>query len=145
MPRADGLWGTRDDVDVYLPYVDGNDQVYAWQMSACARLLDESNRETAGLNRINDFGQVRMALRSIYYFLPWIRHVHIVFHHERQIPAWLNRSHPKIKVHLHRDYFDARIELPTFSSFVIDTQIGSVPGLADRFVYIEDDHHFYDS
>ncbi len=49
---------------------------------------------------------------------------------------------PKITVHLHRDYFDRRIDLPTFSSFVIDTQIGRVPGLAERFVYIEDDQFF---
>ncbi len=131
-----------DDVDVYLPYVDGNDDIYAWQMLECAKLLGERGQQTARLNRINDFGQLRMAVRSIFFCVPWIRRLHLVFHHERQIPAWLNRSHPKIAIHLHREYFDSRILLPTFSSFVIDTQIGRVPGLAHRFVYLEDDQFF---
>ncbi len=130
------------EVDVYLPFVDGNDKTYVSKMLACADRLQDYGQGTSGLCRINNFEQLRLAVRSIAYCLPWIRTLHLVFHDESHIPGWLNRDHPKIRTHCHRDYFDSRIKLPTFSSFTIDTQIGRVPGLANHFIYIEDDQFF---
>lgn len=130
------------DVDIYLPFVDGDKEVYRTKMLAEAKRQNDYSHETSGLRRINNFGQLRLALRSIEYCAPWVRFVHLIFHRESHIPNWLDCDHPGIKIHLHREYFDSLIKLPTFSSFVIDTQMGRVPGLSDHFVYMEDDQFF---
>lgn len=132
------------DIDLYIPFVDGDDEQYVTAMKHAAILSSDFDEETSGRRRINNFGQLRLAIRSVYFCLPWIRRVHLVFHKASHIPSWLNVDHPKIFVHLHSDYFDPDISLPTFSSFIIDTQIGRVPGLADQFIYMEDDQFFCD-
>ena len=69
-------------------------------------------------------------------YAPWVRMIHFVtFGH---IPPWLNTEHDKIHVVNHRDYIPEKY-LPTFSSHTIELNMHRIPGLADRFVYFNDD------
>ena len=130
------------DIDVYVATVDGNDPVYLKKMEQ--RIREErwgTNSESTGKQRINDYGEIRLLLDSIEYNMPWVRRIHLCVH-DGQIPVWVGETaffREKIKVHEHSSYFDSDIKLPTFNSFVIDTQIKNVPGLAEHFIFMEND------
>ena len=130
------------DIDVYVATVDGSDPVYLKKMEQ--RIKEEcweTNAESTGKRRINDYGEIRLLLESIECNMPWIRRIHLCVH-DGQIPAWIGETaffREKIKVHEHSSYFDSEIKLPIFNSFVIDTQVKNVPGLAEHFIFMEND------
>eukprot|EP00095_Tigriopus_kingsejongensis_P002042 maker-scaffold556_size137522-snap-gene-0.27 protein:Tk02042 transcript:maker-scaffold556_size137522-snap-gene-0.27-mRNA-1 annotation:"hypothetical protein LOTGIDRAFT_238796" len=88
-------------------------------------------------NRFADYDQLRYSLRSVEKYAPWVRHVYIVTN--GQIPSWLNMDHPKVTVVTHQDIFPSKSSLPTFSSSAIETNLVNIPGLSERFLYLNDD------
>ncbi|MFD3780226.1 stealth family protein [Streptomyces sp. NPDC058612] len=90
-----------------------------------------------GEHRYRDRGELRYCLRSIAAHAPWIRHVFLVT--DDQVPAWLAADHPGITVVDHRDLFAEPDVLPVFNSHAIETQLHRIPGLAEHFVYFNDD------
>ncbi len=58
------------EVDVYLPFVDGNDKKYVSKMLEYADRIQDYAQVTSGYRRINNFEQLRLAVRSIAYCLP---------------------------------------------------------------------------
>lgn len=90
-----------------------------------------------GEHRYRDRGELRYCLRSIAAHAPWIRHVFLVT--DDQVPAWLAADHPGITVVDHRDLFAEPEVLPVFNSHAIETQLHRIPGLAEHFVYFNDD------
>ncbi len=134
--------GIQFDIDVYVATVDGNDPVYLEKMEQRIREDRwETDIESTGRRRINDYGEIRLLLDSIEFNMPWVRRIHLCVH-DGQVPVWVEETEffrEKIKIHEHSSYFDSDITLPTFNSFVIDTQIKNVPGLAEHFIFMEND------
>jgi hypothetical protein len=98
-----------------------------------------SSRHDLNPNRTRDNLQVlRYSLRSLEAFAPWVRRVFLVTCRP-QVPAWLNRRAVCV---VHHDDFMAAEHLPTFNSFAIVANLHRLPGVAGRFVYIEDDRVF---
>ncbi|WP_411104660.1 stealth family protein [Streptomyces sp. cmx-4-9] len=91
----------------------------------------------SGEHRYRDRGELRYCLRSIAAYAPWIRHVFLVT--DDQVPAWLASEHPGLTVVAHRDLFAEPAVLPVFNSHAIETQLHRIPGLAEHFVYFNDD------
>jgi hypothetical protein len=89
-------------------------------------------------NRTRDnLDLLRFSLRSVARHAPWIRNIHFLTCRP-QVPDWLNRDHPRVRIHHHDEVFDAR-SVPSFNSFAIITHLHLLPGLTDRFLYMEDD------
>jgi glycosyltransferase involved in cell wall biosynthesis len=128
----------RFPVDVVYTWVDGNDP--AWDAARAARLeqagASAQARSASGRARYVDHGELRYSLRSLHLFAPWVRRIHLVT--AGQVPAWLDTSHPGVTVVDHREILPADA-LPTFSSHAIETALHRVPGLAEHFVYLNDD------
>ncbi|MBS43109.1 MAG: hypothetical protein CMH83_08125 [Nocardioides sp.] len=129
----------RFEVDVVLTWVDGSDP--AWDDAREARLAaltgaTARTRESSGRARYLDRGELRYGLRSLHLFAPWVRRIHLVT--AGQVPSWLDTEHPGIHVVDHRDLLpdDA---LPTFNSHAIETSLHRIEGLAEHFVYLNDD------
>ena len=97
-------------------------------------------RFTTGGNRFIDNEELRYSLRSVEMYAPWVRHVWIVTN--GQVPAWLNLSNPHVSVVTHADIFRNATHLPSFSSPAIEANLHRIPGLASRFVYLNDDVMF---
>jgi hypothetical protein len=57
---------------------------------------------------------------------------------DEQIPDWLNIAHPGIAVVDHRQNIPAEF-LPTFNSHVIEAYLHRIPGLAEHYIYFNDD------
>lgn len=123
-------------IDVVYTWVDGDDP--DWQQLK-ARFSGQVKvaRRVVHDERFRSRDELRYSLRSLHQFAPWIRRIHIVT--AGQQPEWLNLSHPKINLVSHEDIYRNTEWLPTFNSSGIETQLHHVAGLADRFIYFNDD------
>lgn len=70
-------------------------------------------------------------------YAPFVRHVYLVT--DDQVPPWLDAGAEGITVVDHRDIFSDRSALPTFNSHAIETRLHHVPGLSERYLYLNDD------
>ncbi|KAL0195972.1 hypothetical protein M9458_009544, partial [Cirrhinus mrigala] len=96
--------------------------------------------EDVSASRFEDNEELRYSLRSIEKHAPWVRHIFIVTN--GQIPSWLNLDNPRVSVITHQDIFQNQSHLPTFSSPAIETHIHRIPGLSQKFIYLNDDVMF---
>jgi stealth protein CR2/Stealth-like protein len=72
-------------------------------------------------------------------FAPFVRRVFLVT--DDQVPDWLDDAHPQLRVVSHRELFDAD-DVPTFNSNAIDSRLHHIDGLAEHFLYTNDDIFF---
>ena len=127
-----------ETIDFVVPWVDGGDP--AWRAEKERHAAEMSDAAKAkwldGAQRYRDWGLLRYWFRGVEKFASWVSKVHFVTW--GHLPGWLDAGHPKIHVVNHRDFIPAEY-LPTFSSRCIDLNIHRIPGLAERFVYFNDD------
>lgn len=91
--------------------------------------------DARALSRFHSNDELRYSLRSVAQNLPWLRHIYIVSNCSP--PHWL-LAHPQITWVDHAEIMPAEI-LPTFSSHVIESFLHRIPGLAEHFLYLNDD------
>ena len=119
-------------IDFVIPWVDGSNPV--WQAQRAAYSPENHSTRTAAQYR--DWGTLKYWFRGVEKFAPWVRCIHFITCGE--CPAWLNTDHPKLHFVRHSDYMPARY-LPTFSSHPIELNLHRIDGLAEQFVYFNDD------
>jgi hypothetical protein len=126
------------EVDLVYLWVDGNDP--EWQgkkLAFTGKLSDKSEQNNIGRYISNE--ELKYSLRSAEKHVPWIRRIFIVT--DNQKPEWLNTDHPKIQVVDHKEIMPAGI-LPCFNSSVIEYFLHKIPGLAEHFLFANDDMFF---
>lgn len=121
------------DIDFVVLWVDGNDPVWREEKAKYqGRTLDDSN----SANRFRDWGLMPYWFRAVEKFTPWVRKIHFVTC--GHVPAFLDLDHPKLHHVKHTDFLPSEV-LPTFSSHAIEMNMHRIPGLAEHFVYFNDD------
>lgn len=123
-----------EPIDFVIPWVDGGDR--EWLKEKAEFDSSSSKNETNCDARYRDWGLLRYWFRSIEEYAPWVRRVHFVTW--GHVPEWLNLDNPKLNVVKHSDYIPENF-LPTYSSHVIELNFHRIEGLAERFVYFNDD------
>ena len=118
-------------IDFVIPWVDGSDP--QWQKLRSRYTGDPSQIREA---QYREWGLLKYWFRSVEKYAPWVNRIHFVTC--GQIPDWLNRAHPKLHCVDHRAYIPEAY-LPTFSSHSIELNLHRIPGLAEHFVYFNDD------
>ncbi|XP_047245419.1 N-acetylglucosamine-1-phosphotransferase subunits alpha/beta isoform X1 [Girardinichthys multiradiatus] len=108
-----------------------------WDLTAISQSKQD---EDVSASRFEDNEELRYSLRSVEKHAPWVRHIFIVTN--GQIPSWLNLDNPRVTVVTHQDIFLNNSHLPTFSSPAIETHIHRIPGLSQKFIYLNDDVMF---
>ncbi|MFJ2742760.1 stealth family protein [Streptomyces sp. NPDC087440] len=122
-------------VDVVYTWVDGSDP--AWLERRASVSGASYHEEAANAARYADHEELRYSLRSLEMYAPWVRTIHLVT--DDQTPAWLDTSQPGLKVVSHREIFRDPSVLPTFNSHAIESQLHRIEGLAEHFLYFNDD------
>lgn len=132
----------QDPIDIVYTWVDGSDPDWRAQMLATQRNADLSDAEPSSISdsRYTSHDELRYSLRSLEYYASWARRIFIVT--DGQVPSWLDTANPKITVIDHREIFADPSVLPVFNSHAIESQLHHVPGLADRYLYLNDDCFF---
>lgn len=119
-----------DAIDIVVLWVDVTDQ--EWQR----------RRQAAGaapqqyVGATHDWEMLRYLLRGIDRYCPWVRRVHLVT--PGQTPSWLDPTSDDIMV-VDQDALLPAGQGPSFNSMAIEVNLDRIPGLAERFVYFNDD------
>lgn len=116
-------------MDAVITYVNGLDPV--WQ---------ESYRRTVNVpvlaKRYRDWGTLRYLLRGVEAYMPFVEKVHLVVSTRSQVPDWVDTA--TVHIVLHEDIFPEGL-LPVFNSGAIEMFLHRIEGLAEEFVYFNDD------
>lgn len=126
------------EVDIVYTWVNGNDQ--GWRKKRDAAAAQAGIPLSAHANceeRYESHDELKYSLRSIAIFAPWVRRIFIVT--DGQTPEWLNLGNSKVKIVDHREIFPDVGVLPTFNSMVIESCLQRIEGLAEDFIYFNDD------
>ncbi len=122
-----------EPIDVVYTWVDDAFPGYKDQLRAYVADVRDTNP-----NRTRDnLDLLKYSLRSLAANAPFVRRIYLLTCRP-QIPEWLDTGHPQIRVVHHDEVMPAEI-LPTFNSFAIVSHLHLLPGLSERFLYLEDD------
>lgn len=132
--------GSIADIDLVLTWLDDSDP--AWQVAyhqAYSSLPASPYLAhlATGASAFRDFGLLKYLLRGVDAFLPWIRKVHLVTN--TRTPQWLRTDSQRLQLVSHEDIFPDASVLPTFNGAAIESCLGYIPDLAERFIYCNDD------
>lgn len=125
-------------VDAVYLWVDDDDPAWRTRRDAALTALGRTPpSDSADVARFRHHGELRYALRSLEYYAPWINRVFLVTDGQR--PDWLTSDSSVITVVDHNDIWDDPDALPVFNSHAITARLHHIPGLADQYLYINDD------
>ena len=133
---------TDESVDAVVAWVDGGDPAPRQAQTLSCRSGDAKPERVANIERrFSDNDEIRFCLRSIRNYAPWVRTIWLVT--DEQVPAAIDRRRAErenIRIVDHREIFRGYEQLlPTFNSYAIESMLWRIEGLADRFLYFNDD------
>ena len=130
-------------IDAVITWVDGADPVHRQKLDDALAATGKVRIPAAHSTRYNDAGEIDYCITSILRFAPWFRRIHIVC--DAQLPAIVERLRgsghaERFNIVDHREIFRGYEQhLPTFNSRSIISMLWRIEGLADDFVYFNDD------
>jgi hypothetical protein len=131
-----------EPIDAVITWVDGEDPVHQQKLEAYLGWRAKRRPRAAAPTRYADRGELEYCLASLLRFAPWLRHIFIVT--DEQTPGFLSQLPAEIgdrvSVVDHKTVFRGVTDkLPTFNSLSIETVLWRIPGLANNFIYLNDD------
>lgn len=125
------------EIDFVVTWVDMDDP--AWRADF-EKYSGKKGNTKNGVSeaRFRDYGFLKYWFRGVEKFAPWVRKIHFIT--SGQKPEWLDANNPKLNLVNHKDYIPEQF-LPTYNSVVIERFIHKIPGLAEHFVYFNDDFY----
>ncbi len=120
-------------IDFVIIWVDGNDPEWRAEKARCdGTAITTANSEV----RFRDWDNLQYWFRGVEKYAPWVNKIHFVTW--GHLPPWLDTTNPKLNIVKHTDYIPEKY-LPTFSSHTIELNLHRIEGLAEQFVYFNDD------
>ncbi len=119
-------------MDFVQLWVDSNDTEWQAEFKRYAAINNGDKRDV----RYRDWENLKYWFRGIEKFAPWVERVHLVTcgHY----PDWLNLNCPKLNFVRHSDFIPSSW-LPTFNVNTIELNLHRIKGLAEDFVFFNDD------
>ncbi|MEI3847341.1 MULTISPECIES: stealth conserved region 3 domain-containing protein [unclassified Microbacterium] len=127
-----------DDIDIVFSWVDGSTSEFQRQRAAQMAEYVVGDGDD-GPARYRHVDELRYALRSVHMYAPWVRRIFIAT--DSPAPSWL-LDHPKVTIVRSEEFFADPSVLPTHNSHAIEAQLHRIPGLAEHFLYSNDDMFF---
>lgn len=126
------------DIDMVFSWVDGSSSDFQRERAKRmeAYVVGEGDESEARFRQIDE---LKYALRSVYLFAPWVRRIFIAT--DSPAPDWLV-DHPRVTLMRSADFFPDTSALPTHNSHAVESQLHHIPGLAEHFLYSNDDMFF---
>ena len=135
-PVGANLEHVGEPIDIVYTWVDGADSDWQKAFRIAAATAGRSINETAlDPARYHSRDELKYSLRSVWAYCGWVRQIWIVTAGQR--PDWLGED-PRIRIVDHEEILPASA-LPTFNSHAIEAALHRIDGLAEQFVYFNDD------
>ncbi|MFT4123200.1 MAG: stealth family protein [Microbacteriaceae bacterium] len=128
----------RFDIDMVFSWVDGTDVEFqrARARRMASYVVGEGDAHEARFRQIDE---LRYALRSVHLFAPWVRRIFIAT--DSPAPAWL-ADDPRVTIVRSEEFFADPSVLPTHNSQAVESQLHRIHGLAEHYLYSNDDMFF---
>ncbi|MFC4828652.1 stealth family protein [Agromyces aurantiacus] len=126
------------EIDMVFSWVDGSDTEFLRERARRMQtyVVGEGDESEARYRQIDE---LKYALRSVHLFAPWVRRIFICT--DSPAPTWLAK-HPKVTIVRSEEMFADVSVLPTYNSHAIEAQLHRIDGLAEHFLYSNDDMFF---
>lgn len=136
--RAPGPPEPGVEIDAVYTWVDGCDPGWRARRDAALAGLGTAAPHASATDgsRFQDAEELRHSLRSLHRYANWVRRIHIVT--DSQVPQWLDPAHPRIHLVSHEELIGGS----RFNSHAIEASLHRIPGLAEHYLYLNDDVFF---
>ena len=135
LPVAGSVRRVEFPIDVVYTWVDGSDPRWRAERERWSGRQSAAAADATLESRFTSRDELLFSLRSLHRNAGWVRRVFVVTAGQR--PAWLVEDE-RLRVVDHSEIFPADW-LPTFNSHSIESRLHHVPGLAEHFLYFNDD------
>lgn len=129
-------------IDAVVTWVNGDDPAHRAKREAYLATLGQVPT-IASDNRFQESGEFAYCIASLLRFAPWLRRIFIVTDNQR--PAFMSDVEAagmadRIVIVDHAEVFQGYVDcLPTFNIRSLISVLWRVPGLAKRFIFLNDD------
>lgn len=132
-----------DSIDAVYTWVDGSDPLHNEKRMRYQNYanIEGIAKDANASTRFNESGELWYSIHLLRKNCPWIRNIFLITDDQR--PEWLTE---KIALQMGVEVIDHKIifsgyekYLPTFNSRSIEAMMDRIPGLANRFIYFNDD------
>ncbi len=126
------------EIDMVFSWVDGSSDEFVRERAKRMQsyVVGEGDDSEARFRQIDE---LKYALRSVHLFAPWVRRIFIAT--DSPAPSWLAK-HPKVTIVRSEQMFADTSVLPTHNSHAVESQLHHIDGLAEHFLYSNDDMFF---
>ncbi|WBX70089.1 Stealth CR1 domain-containing protein [Tenacibaculum retecalamus] len=128
-------------IDAVITWVDGKDDLHHQKMLPYLKNKSVTkNKEFR--TRLDQVEEIKYAVNSILKYAGFIRNIFIVT--DNQVPKFIKNkeegTYENVFIIDHKDIFkEDSIYLPVFSNRPIEAKLYNIPGLAEHFIYLNDD------
>ncbi len=132
-------------LDAVITWVDGRDEAQKKKIAFYIGKEDVGVSPNVIPSRFDASGEIKYCLLSILKFAPFIRHIYIVTDGQRpDIEPVISHYFPErlsdVRFVDHKELFKGfEYKLPVFNSRAIESMLWRIPGIAEKFVYFNDD------
>lgn len=130
-------------IDAVITWVDGADPNHKAKLDNYLSSIGSARPHSANPARFSSVGEIEYCVVSLLRFAPWIRTIFIVA--DQQQPEFMAKLvgtvyESRVKVIDHSVIFAGYEQyLPTFNSMSISSMLWRIPGIAERFLFLNDD------
>lgn len=128
-------------VDLVIPYYNNADMKWRTILKDYMAKEGSNDRQVVGKERYRDADCFQYWFRCVEENCPWVNKIFLIVATESQLPSWLDRKNPKLRIVYHEDYIPKEL-LPTFNTLTIEIFISLIEDLSDNYVYCNDDYYF---
>lgn len=133
-------------IDIVVTYLDDNSQWrkkfnYWKSIETGNGTNNENNRQAFGEERLRDWGTFKYWFRGIEKNCSWINKIFLVVQDESQVPQWLNRDNPKLRIVYHNEFIPNDL-LPVFNVVPILMYLDNIEDLGEFYLISDDDEFF---
>lgn len=137
--------GTEHPIDIVVAWVNGEDPILKKKRMRYLNQNEDSVPPGAAQTRFHSLNEIEYCVLSIFKFAPFVRKVFIVTDQQNPeldevVKRYFPNRLPDVSIVDHTEIFRGYEEfLPTFNSICISNMLWRIKGLADHFVYFNDD------
>lgn len=126
----------KEKIDFVIIWVDGNDPDWQKEKNKYDTSVNDDNKGDSTIVRYRSWDNLQYWFRGVEKFAPWVNKIHFVTW--GHLPEWLDTTNPKLNIVNHKDYIPKEF-LPTFNANTIELNLHRIEGLANQFVFFNDD------
>ena len=119
-------------IDYVVPMIFPEDKKWQAQLDTIRQYREKATNEV----RYRSWGTEQLLVRCVRKNMHWIRDIIIILSGPSQVQDWMYGE--KVRIVFHSDFMPIET-LPTFNSRAIEMYLHRIPGLADYFLYGNDD------